>query len=116
MKGYSKVIYSGFPTIELSNIIHKYILPNKQLNGIYHVSSYPISKYELINLIAKRYRKRIEIEEDNTKTLDRSLDSSLFKTQTGYTPPPWDRLIDEMYKEFINVNRSFNEGENETYR
>ncbi|MFH1287431.1 MAG: SDR family oxidoreductase [bacterium] len=97
MRGYTKAIYSGFPTIELARIISDYILPNDNLSGLYHISSDPISKYDLLKLIADRYGKQIEIEPYDEFALDRSLDSSLFRSLTGYNPPSWTELINKMY-------------------
>jgi len=104
VRGYTKAIYSGFPTVELARIISDYILPNNDLSGIYHVSSEPISKYDLLKLIAQRYGKKIEIEPDSEFILDRSLDSSLFRSITGYNPPLWVDLIDKMYMDYHRDN------------
>jgi dTDP-4-dehydrorhamnose reductase len=100
VKGYSKVIYSGFPTIELSRIIIDYVLEEKQISGIYHVSSDPISKYELLCLIAETYKKKTVIEAYNEFALDRSLDSSCFRELTGYSPPAWSELVKKMYLDY----------------
>lgn len=100
VRGYRNVIYSGFPTIEIARIINDYILPNPALNGVYHVSSEPISKYELLKMVAEKYGKRIDIEADGDVVLDRSLKSDRFRTLTGYTPPAWPELIDGMHKDY----------------
>jgi len=105
VRGYTKAIYSGFPTIELARIISDYILPNESLSGIYHVSSEPISKYDLLKLIANRYGKQIEIEPCDELVLDRSLNSSVFRSLTGYNPPPWAELINKMYIDYNKYNR-----------
>jgi len=104
--GFRKVIYTGFPTIEVARIIHNYILPNSELYGTYHVSSEPISKYDLLRKIAQEYDKKIVVEPDDTFVVDRSLDSSVFRKTTGYQPPSWDELIKMMHSDFI-ANRSF---------
>jgi len=96
--GYTKAIFSGFPTIELAEITEKYILSNLGLHGLYHVSSNPISKYHLLQLIAKKYQKNIEILESSDMIIDRSLDSNRFRYITGYEPPNWEVLIDKMYQ------------------
>ncbi len=100
VRGYTKAIYSGFPTIELARIISDYVLPNNNLSGIYHVSSEPISKYDLLKLIVERYGKQIEIEPHDQYILDRSLDSSVFCSLTGYNPPSWAELVDKMYIDY----------------
>ena len=96
--GFMKAIYSGFPTIELARIINQYVLPNPDLHGIYHVASQPISKYELLKLIAERYNKQIVIEPYSEFFIDRSLNSSIFNKTTGYKAPSWPELIEKMYK------------------
>ena len=101
IKGYTKSIYSGFPTIELAKIISDYILPNNNLTGIYHVSSDPISKYELLRLIADRYEIKVKIEPSDEVVVDRSLDSTAFRSLTGYTPPPWPELVKKMYLDYV---------------
>ncbi len=100
VRGYTRAIYSGFPTIELARIISDYVLPIDNLSGVYHVSSEPISKYDLLKLIAERYGKQIEIEPCDEPVLDRSLDSSVFRSLTGYNPPPWAELVNKMYSDY----------------
>jgi len=104
VRGYTKAIYSGFPTIELARIISDYILPNDSLSGIYHVSSEPISKYELLKMIADRYNKEIEIEPCDELVSDRSLDSSIFRSLTCYNPPSWPNLISNMHDDYKRHN------------
>ena len=56
VNGYVNAIYTGFPTNELINVIEKYIIPAPKKNGLYHVSSHPISKYELlVKIFAKKF-------------------------------------------------------------
>jgi len=97
VKGYDKAFFTGFPTIELANIIHKFVIPNQTIHGLYNVSSNKISKYELLKLIADRYSKQIEIEKDDSIVIDRSLNSSRFRKLTGYIPPSWNDLVNMMY-------------------
>lgn len=102
VRGFTKAIYSGFTTIEFARIIADYVFPNNELTGVYHVSSDPISKYDLLKLVARKYDKKIEIEPYDNFRQDRSLDSSLFRRLTGYMPPSWPELVDKMYQYFIS--------------
>jgi dTDP-4-dehydrorhamnose reductase len=106
VRGFRKAIFSGFPTIELARIIHDYVLPNSALRGVYHVSSEPVSKFDLLHLVAQRYGKEIEIGPDDDYVQDRSLDSALFRETTGYDPPSWDKLMAMMYSDFL-ANRHY---------
>ncbi|MDH4607317.1 SDR family oxidoreductase [Pseudomonas sp. BN102] len=93
VKGYRKAIFSGLPTVELAQVIRDHVIPAPQLSGLYHVSVDPIDKYTLLNLVAQVYGKEIEIVGDDQVEIDRSLDSSRFRRDTGYTPQAWPELI-----------------------
>jgi dTDP-4-dehydrorhamnose reductase len=100
--GYSNAIYSGFPTIEIVNIISNYVIPNRELRGLYHVSSDAISKYTLLNIIKDVYKKDIKINSFDDFILDRSMNSDKFKSITGYKSPTWMELVEKMYKHVMN--------------
>jgi dTDP-4-dehydrorhamnose reductase len=55
---------------------------------------------ELLKLVAKRYHKQIEVVPQEEFVLDRSLDSTRFRERTGYVPPSWPELVDEMYRDY----------------
>ena len=96
IKGYRKAIFSGFTTDELSHILLHYILPRPELNGVYHVSSEPISKYDLLMLIKESFGLTIDILPEEETIVDRSLDSTRFRRATGYKPPTWRKMIDKL--------------------
>jgi dTDP-4-dehydrorhamnose reductase len=98
-KGYAKAIYSGLPWAELARVIKDIVLPRPELHGLYHVSSKPISKLDLLRLIADVYGKRIDIVPDDAVRIDRSLDSTRFSAATGYVAAEWPALIAEMHKQ-----------------
>lgn len=94
--GYTKAIFSGLPTVELAKIIHDFVVPRADLHGVYHVSAAPIDKYSLLRQVAEEYGKTTTISPDDKVAIDRSLDSTRFRTATGYTPPGWPELIRRM--------------------
>ncbi len=98
VKGYVNAIYSGIPTFELASVIRDYVLSNEKLSGLYHVAAKPISKYDLLQLIAERYNKKINIEPDEAVCIDRSLCAGRFNEQTGYLPAQWPILIEKLYQ------------------
>lgn len=100
IKGFTHAIYTGLPTIEFARVIKEYILTNPNLSGLYHVSAEPISKYDLLKLIAIRYSKEIQINPFDDFYSDRSLDSTRFKQATGYQPPSWEELVEKMYQNY----------------
>jgi dTDP-4-dehydrorhamnose reductase len=102
-KGFTKAIFSGIPTCHIAKILFEYVLPNSSLTGLYHLSVEPINKYELLNKVAARYAKLIEINKSGSFVTDKSLDSSRFTNQTGYKPPTWDTLIEEMHLDYLKL-------------
>jgi dTDP-4-dehydrorhamnose reductase len=97
VKGFRRAIFSGLPTIEIARVIHKFVLPSPELHGLYHLSVDPISKFDLLSLVAKVYSKDIDIIPDDSLIVDRSLDSSRFRAATGFSPKPWPELIQAMH-------------------
>ena len=98
IRGFRRAIFSGFPTVEIGKIIKDYVLANPSLNGLYHLSSDPINKYDLLKMVAKEYKKNIDIIPDDDFKIDRSLDSSRFRLDTGFRPKPWTQLVSEMHE------------------
>lgn len=96
IKGFTRAIFTGFTTDELSRIIMERVIPNTNLSGLYHVSSNPITKFDLLNIVNKVYQKDIEIQPYDDFYCDRSLISTRFYEATGYQPPKWEEMIVEM--------------------
>ena len=72
---------------------------------MYQISGNAINKYELLSLINKIYRLKLNIEKEHEVKIDRSLNSKKFEDATGYKPPNWESLIKKMheYRGFSNV-------------
>lgn len=98
VKGYTKAIFSGLPTVELARVVSDVVLPRPELSGLYHVASAPIAKYDLLKLVADAYGKQIEIVADDALVIDRSLNAERFRDATGYVAPPWPELVRRMYE------------------
>lgn len=94
--GFTNAIFTGFTTLEMSRIIEKMLLEHSHASGVYHVSSDPISKYDLLLLIREKLGHDIEIMPDDVFCCDRSLDSSRFRAEFNYTPPTWSAMIEEL--------------------
>jgi len=94
---FSKAIFSGFPTVVLAQVIRDVVIPNTGLHGVYHIASDPISKCDLLHLIASVYGKSIEIIPDDSVKIDRSLNAERFRLATGYTTPTWAQLVETMH-------------------
>ena len=96
VKGFRRAVFSGLPTVELARVVHQHVLPQPQMHGLYHVSAAPIDKYALLTLVKQVYAKDIEIVPDDNLVIDRSLDSSRFRSETSYVPTDWRTLIEGM--------------------
>lgn len=96
-KGYRRVIFSGLPTVVLAQFIRDVVISRPELSGLYHVAAQPISKYDLLRLVAEVYGKSIEIIPDDTLVIDRSLDATHVQKETGYVAPAWPELIRSMH-------------------
>jgi dTDP-4-dehydrorhamnose reductase len=94
---FSRVIFSGLPTVVLAQIIRDYVIPKPELFGVYHVAAEPISKFDLLKVIAKIYRKTIELIPVDQPVFDRSLNPARFRAATGYVAPEWPELIRIMH-------------------
>jgi len=99
VNGYVNAIYSGFPTVVFADIISSLITDHPNLRGLYHVSSDPINKFELLNLVKERFDLNIEIESFKEMHIDRSLDSSRFRQATGFKPQSWVEMVDRMHSD-----------------
>jgi dTDP-4-dehydrorhamnose reductase len=96
VKGYTNAVFSGFTTLEMARIIEKALTVRVPLSGLYHVSSEPISKFELLTMIRDAFRLPTKIEPDDGFQCDRSLDSSRFRETLGYRPPSWKTMVEEL--------------------
>lgn len=97
VQGYTRAVFSGLTTVEFARVILQYVIPNPSLRGLHHVSVEPIDKYSLLKLISGIYNKKINIVKSDKLVIDRSLRSDKFQALTGYSPPAWPDLIQEMY-------------------
>jgi dTDP-4-dehydrorhamnose reductase len=97
-KGYSKAIFSGLPSVEFARVVRDVVIPNKALKGLYQVGANPIDKNTLLHMIAAQYDKKVDIIPDDLVQIDRSLNTTLFKSATGYVAPSWPTLIEMMHQ------------------
>ena len=96
INGYTNAIYSGFTTNELINILESYIISNPSISGLYNVASNPISKYELLKIIAKVYHKQIIINPFDEFKSDKSLNCCKFTKDFNFQKKSWSQMILEM--------------------
>ena len=99
VNGYLNSIFTRFPTVEIASILYNKVLKSN-LKGLYHLSSEPISKFELLKIVNEVYRKNLKIIPFENIKEDRSLNSAKFRSLTNYQPPEWNILINSMYEDY----------------
>jgi dTDP-4-dehydrorhamnose reductase len=98
IRGYTRAIYTGVTTPEFARLLRTIVLPRTHLAGLYHVAAEPISKYELLRLIAQIYGWSGEIAPDDSFICDRSMSAEALFSLTGYRPPPWHEMVSQMHE------------------
>ena len=101
INGFSNVIYSGITTTLMSKIVIKIIQDFPGLNGIYNISSAPISKYSLLKKINDIFDLNIKIESVKSNSSDKSLDSRRFYKKTEIEIPDWDFMLKELKNSWL---------------
>ena len=96
VKGYVNAIYTCFPTVVMAEIVADIVSKHPDLSGVFHVSSEPISKFDLLNLLNKHFATVTEITAFEEYVIDRSLDSTRFREVTGFVPQTWDQMLGQM--------------------
>jgi dTDP-4-dehydrorhamnose reductase len=94
--GFERALYTGLTTNVMSDLVGRLITEHALLNGIWHVASQPINKYELLQLVNAHYKLGITLGRDDKFVCDRRLDGRAFGAHTGFSAPSWDTMIKEM--------------------
>jgi dTDP-4-dehydrorhamnose reductase len=100
VKGFKNAIFSGLTTRELAAVIDMLVTSHPDACGLYHVSSDPINKFDLLRLFKEVYARSVEIEEDVSFYCDRSLNSARFQEHFDYKSPAWRDMVIAMRDDF----------------
>jgi dTDP-4-dehydrorhamnose reductase len=95
VNGYSHAIYSGLTSQAIAKTLSKLLSGNSHLTGLFHVSSQPISKLEIINKINKLLDLQIAVTPDASVQINRSLNSDKFQNATNISPQTWDEMLSD---------------------
>jgi dTDP-4-dehydrorhamnose reductase len=96
VSGYVRALYTGMTTNVIADLIGRLVTDYPQLHGIWHVASEPITKYKLLALVNHHFGLGIELIQEEKFVIDRRLDGSRFRAETGLCAPSWDTMIAEM--------------------
>lgn len=94
--GYRNAIFSGLTCNAFAQILLEVIREFPRLDGVWHVASEPISKFDLLSRLNERLGRPVEITADSQLRLDRSLNGQRFAKRTGIITPDWEAMLDEI--------------------
>ncbi|MGD0781131.1 MAG: SDR family oxidoreductase [Dehalococcoidales bacterium] len=101
IKGYRKAIYSGVSTSVLSVLIGDIIENHADLQGLYHIASTPITKFDLLVRLREALGwDDITIEPEAVFACDRSLSGERISRATGWRAPDWASMISGLSSEW----------------
>src|SRR5437868_2130228 len=96
IKRFRRAIFRGLTTAELARAIEHFLVEQPELAGVWHLSSSPIAKYDLLAKLSERLgRKDLEVVPDDELVCDRSLDSRALQRKATYRDPSWDLMLEE---------------------
>jgi dTDP-4-dehydrorhamnose reductase len=102
VNGFTHAVFSGMPTIILSRELLRIVRDHRDLSGLYHLSVAPISKFDLLQRVAKVYGLDCTIVPREEPHIDRGLNSQKYQGMTTFNPPSWDSMIREMHSDFAH--------------
>jgi len=105
--GYENVHYSGLTTIRMSKILDKIINYFPDLHGVFNISSKPITKYSLLNLINKHFKLEIQVEKDSKIKSNKVLISKKITEITDIEIPAWEDLIVEFKEDCVKYSEIY---------
>ena len=105
VQGYVNAVFSGFTTLALARILGDLIDGGKGTSGLHHLSAEPINKYDLLLRLRQAFGLQIEIEPYKAYHCDRSLDSTRFRFLTGFIPPTWDQMLEDLVEDDVHYQQ-----------
>ena len=105
VRGFTKVRYSGLSTIAFARELLRLVTEFPMLEGLYHVASSPISKYDLLCLVRDAYGVSVDIQPFDGVVSDRTMRSDAYRRATGFVAPSWPEMITEMARDATPYER-----------
>ena len=105
INGYQNAIYSGLTVAELARYLEHILINFPDLSGLYNMAANKISKYLLLSMLSEKLEYcTIMIEKNTDFICDRSLDSTLLNSITGFKVKDWDEMLSDLAIEINNRN------------
>jgi dTDP-4-dehydrorhamnose reductase len=80
----------------MARILERLLESRPALEGLYHVASRPISKFDLLGAFRDALGLATKIVPYSDFHCDRSLDGSRFAAASGYVAPEWPQMVAEL--------------------
>jgi dTDP-4-dehydrorhamnose reductase len=104
VNGFTRAVFSGLTTRALARVLIRLTTEHPDLSGLYHVSSEPITKHELLGALRDVLTMNVEIVPVEEPVVNRSLDSERLRRLTGMTVPSWGEMLAEYAREGSPTN------------
>jgi dTDP-4-dehydrorhamnose reductase len=99
VRGYTDAVFSGVTTETLADMLVRVIAEHPTLAGVWHVAGERITKYDLLQQVARAYKHDVTIEADDSVQIDRSLDDTRFRAATGIPRPNWSEMLAQLTRD-----------------
>lgn len=96
IKGYTNALYSGVTNIVIAREVYRIVRNYKELNGVFQISSSPISKYDLLVLAKQFFKTGTIIEPFHDYKSNKILLNDKFVKATGFSPMSWNQMMLEL--------------------
>ncbi len=93
VRGFAGALFSGLTTRALTGVIEELLVEHRSLDGLYHVASEPISKFDLLVALDEALGLGCSIERVDEPRINRALDPSRFQEATAIEIPSWESMI-----------------------
>ncbi len=99
VKGFKNALYTGLTTNTMADLIAYIIDKCPTLQGLYHVASPEISKFDLLQIVNDVAGTGTKIEPETAFFCDRRLNGDEFHNETGWKSPSWPEMVKTMFDE-----------------
>ena len=100
LRGFRKAVFSGLSTTLLAEVARDFVFDHPELFGLYHVSMASIDKYSLLKKLAESCGWSVDLTPIDVPCVDKSLNSTRFREATGWMPPSWDNVIENLAHQY----------------
>lgn len=97
--GFTRALFNGLTVTELGREILILLRAKCPINGIWHLASNTISKFDTLSTLAKKLEFDIRINADHGDKHSALLNHNKFSETFNYVAPSWDTMLTELAEE-----------------